>query len=359
MEKIARFIECLIPVTACNLKCEYCYIIQEQRRTDKAPVMHYSAVQIGKALNQERLGGTCYFSICGAGETLIPHETVEIAYELLKAGHYVNITTNGTLSKRFDEISQFPMEYRKHLHFSFSLHYLELAKRNLLDTFAQNVKRMRACGCSFVVQMNLYDGYIPYMHEIEDFCVKEFGAKPQVAATRDEKDRTIRLYTALDKEEYWNIGQKMDSPLFDFTMKNFMVKRTEYCYAGDWSFILDLDTGVMRRCYNVPFGVDIFRDPSQPIPFMAVGKGCRKDFCVNSSHFLSLGVIPDLDTPTYMELRNREEAGWYTPEMKEFLSQKLGNNHGRNSMLKKMKIIVTDQYRRKRLFFKRILNMKG
>ena len=31
MDKIKRFFECLIPVTICNLKCEYCYIIQEER----------------------------------------------------------------------------------------------------------------------------------------------------------------------------------------------------------------------------------------------------------------------------------------------------------------------------------------
>ena len=32
MDKINRFLECLVPVTACNLKCSYCYVIQEGRR---------------------------------------------------------------------------------------------------------------------------------------------------------------------------------------------------------------------------------------------------------------------------------------------------------------------------------------
>ena len=41
--------------------------------------------------------------------------------------------------------------------------------------------------------------------------------------------------TALSKEEYIKIGKEMQSPLFDFTCKNFMVKRKEYCYAGYWS----------------------------------------------------------------------------------------------------------------------------
>lgn len=26
---IKRFVECLLPVTACNLKCSYCYVIQK------------------------------------------------------------------------------------------------------------------------------------------------------------------------------------------------------------------------------------------------------------------------------------------------------------------------------------------
>ena len=31
-----------------------------------------------------------------------------------------------------------------------------------------------------------------------------------------------------------------------FTFKNFMVKRTEYCYAGEWSGVLDMKTGILK-----------------------------------------------------------------------------------------------------------------
>ena len=217
---------------------------------------------------------------------------------------------------------------------------------------------MRQAGCSFLVQLNLYDGYIPYLEEIEEYCIENFGAKPQVAATRDERSKPFKLHTSLSTEEYMEKGRKMQSPLFEFTMKNFMVKRKEYCYAGDWSFILDLDSGIMRRCYNVPFGVNIFENPQKPIKFEAVGKGCRKEFCVNSSHFMSLGVIPSIDTPTYTELRNRLEADWYTPEMQQFLSQKLRDSHKTYSPMKKITIMAKDQWRRKKLFFKRTVGLK-
>ena len=61
MEKIKRFFECLIPVTACNLKCSYCYVIQRDRRQMKMAEMRYTPEQIGAALTAERLGGVCYF----------------------------------------------------------------------------------------------------------------------------------------------------------------------------------------------------------------------------------------------------------------------------------------------------------
>lgn len=42
MEPIKKFFECLIPVTACNLKCSYCYVIQRNNLKNKLPEMKYS-----------------------------------------------------------------------------------------------------------------------------------------------------------------------------------------------------------------------------------------------------------------------------------------------------------------------------
>ena len=101
------------------------------------------------------------------------------------------------------------------------------------------------------------------------------------------------------------------------------MKRKEFCFAGDWSGTLNLQTGVLTKCYADYDGVNIFEDVDAPIPFEAVGKHCGSPYCINSSHFMSLGVIPSLKTPTYAQLRNRPEAKWYTPEMEAFLSGKL------------------------------------
>ena len=68
-------------------------------------------------------------------------ERAEIIKEILKQGHYVNITTNGTVSKRFDEIiNTIPKEDLKRLHFAFSFHYIELINTNNIDVFIENVK---------------------------------------------------------------------------------------------------------------------------------------------------------------------------------------------------------------------------
>lgn len=339
MEKIKRFIECLIPVTACNLKCSYCYVIQRDNRKNKLPNMKYDICTIKKALTKERFGGSCYFSICGAGETLIPTETLEITKVLLENGHYVNITTNGTLTNRIDEITRFPEYYKSKLQIAFSLHYLELKRLNLIDVFFENVMKVKNAGCSVLVQLNLTDCYLPYIEEIKKICMDRLGTYPQIAATREEDDinSEIKLMTKIGKDEYIKIGRSFNSKLFDFTIANFNVKRKEFCYAGDWSFTLNLGTGILRRCYNSIFSQNIFENIDKPIKFCAIGKSCNSVFCMNSSHFMSLGVIPEVNTPTYLELRNRSNVKWYTQEMQTFLSTKLYESNELYSYSKKLR----------------------
>ena len=59
MAQIKRFLECLIPVTVCNLECPYCYIIQEDRRKMCLAEMPYTPEQIAYA-GPAGLGG-CVF----------------------------------------------------------------------------------------------------------------------------------------------------------------------------------------------------------------------------------------------------------------------------------------------------------
>lgn len=348
MQKICikRFFECLIPVTVCNLKCSYCYVIQRDYRNMKLCELKYSPEYIGKCLTQKRLGGPCFFSICGAGETLVQPEVVDIAHELLKNGHIVNITTNGTLTNRFKEFENFLPEELERLHFSFSFHYLELKRLNLIETFFENVKFIKKIGSSMLVQLNLCDDYLPYLDEIKKICKENIGAYPQIAATRKESYglKKVQLYTDMSEEEYVSKGREFESELFEYTMQNFNVKRKEFCYAGERSGTLDLDTGALRKCYGDTKPQMIFENPTEPIKFEAIGKYCRSSFCFNSSHFMSLGVIDNGDCRTYCGLRDRPEAGWFNETVKYALSRKLSETNGPYSIINKCKINIKQFY---------------
>lgn len=342
MDKPKRFLECLLPITLCNLECHYCYVIQENRRKMKKAELKYSPEHIAKALSKERLGGSCWISICGAGETLIQDEVIDIVQLLLKEGHYVNITTNGTLDRQFDALIDKCKDNLNHLHIAFSWHFVELKKRNLTDRFFNNIIKMKNAGASVLLQINLCDDYIPYIDEIKKISIDRLGAHPQVALTRDESCMPMKIYTSLSDEEYYNTGKGFNSPLFDFTYKNFNVKRKEFCYAGEWSGLLNLETGWLSKCYANHEGQNIFEDLNKPIKFSAVGRDCQNNYCINSSHFMSLGIIPELETPTYAQLRNRPEANWYTPEMENFLNSKLNESNKEHS---KIYIELKEKYR--------------
>lgn len=326
MEPVRVFIECLLPITACNFKCHYCYVPQRHNRSMKMASLPYSPAIIARGLRKERLGGAAYISICGAGETLMQKEMIDIMKLLLQEGHYVNVTTNGTINLAFKRMSEdIPHDLLKRVNISFSLHYLELLRLKMVDRFFDNIKFVRNLGCSVVVQLNLTDKYEPYLDEIKHLCMERIGALPQLAATRDEINlhKDIRLYTEHSPEEYLKIGREFSSPLFDFTMKNFMVKRKEFCYAGKRTYVLNLSTGILKPCYASNIRQNIFKDTESPIKLTAIGCHCRSPFCMNSSHFMSLGVIPSIDTPSYEELRNRkcsDGSEWYNPTMKEALS---------------------------------------
>ncbi len=342
-----RFFECLIPVTVCNLKCDYCYVIQEHNRLMKMPVFQYTSSHIKQALSVERLGGICYFSICGAGETLIPKETLEITKALLENGHYVNVTNNGTMTNRIEEIVSWEPELLSRLHLAFSLHYLELLKHNMLERFFNNVRTARAAGCSVLVQINLYDGYNPYWNEIKELCISELGAAPQVAATRDESSPVFKFHTDGTISDYIKRGEEYESPLWNFTVSNFNLKHNkEFCYAGEWSGTLNLCSGEMTGCYGQGIRQNIFEDITKPIKFMAIGKHCSNKYCINSSHFLSLGCIPSYsEAPSYASLRNRAAAGWYTPQMVSFLSEKLYDGNEQYGGWKRFRSNVYSSYR--------------
>lgn len=324
-EQIKKFIACNIPMSACNLKCHYCYISQlsqwERNKVDFA----LNPAQIEKALSADRLGGTCIINLTGKGETLIPKEMPEVIRRLLEQGHFLEVVTNGTLTNRFEEIAEFPRELLERLEFKFSFHYLELKERGWMERFFNNVNKMRERGCSFTLELMPNDEIVPYIEDIKRVCIENVEALCHLTIGRDDTDAR-KILTKIPIEEYLKAWQQFDSNMFNFKYSVFNVKRCEFCYAGMWSLYVDLATGDTRQCYGLPVIQNIYKDINKPLYYRPVGRKCRQPYCYNAHAFMSLGVIPEIDTPTYADIRDREGRDgnhWLTEKLRDAFASKL------------------------------------
>ena len=146
MEKIERYIHGTINTLGCNLNCNYCYLkLQGVPQTTESK-FEYSLNTIKKAMSRDRWG-CCFISLCGKGETLMDSKVIDLMKVLLDNGHYINISTNGTMKKNMHiMIQSFPKDYIERTMLTISLHYNELKKRNLLDQYFSNIRALRTFG---------------------------------------------------------------------------------------------------------------------------------------------------------------------------------------------------------------------
>lgn len=347
MDKLKRYIDCIVPIEGCTLRCHYCYITCHRKFNNNKAEFKYTPAQIKAAMTKERLGGTSLINLCGAGETLIPEVVLDYVKVLLENGHYVMVVTNATISQRFDVMAQWPKELLERLFFKFSYHYLELKERNLLDRFFGNIKKMRDAGVSFTIEVTPNDELIPLVDECIERCVSELGAKPHCTVARDESDpeKLPILTKTLSHDEYRDFwGGKFESKLFEYKLSIFEVPRKEFCYAGLWSNHFILGTGVMKQCYRTLVSQDIVRNPDEPIRIPPIGR-CQELHCYNGHGWIALGDIPELSSPTYAEMRNRicqDGSEWLNEKFKAFVSQRTcDNNPHYNSFQKQCALLNT------------------
>lgn len=339
-EKIKRFIDCNFPVKTCNLRCHYCYVTQNREFDKELPKFKYTPEHIVKSLSQRRLGGICNINICGEGETMLPPEIIPITRGLLENGHYVNLITNGTISKRFDELSEFPEDLLSRLFIKFSLQYLELKRLHLFDTYVNNVNKMKKSRVSYTIEITPNDELIPYIDEVKKFSLENFGALPHITVARNNRYRNLPILTNLSKDEYKKVWSQFNSKMFNYKIKCFNVKRKEFCYAGDWTAFLMIGTGELKQCYlGKTINENIYENLDKPINFnMPVGYKCPEAHCFNSHAWLAFGDIPEHNAPTYAEIRNRvckDGTEWLQPKVKQFFSSKLKESNKEYSLLKK------------------------
>lgn len=335
-----RFIDVWVPVTTCTLRCHYCYITHHRLFDSKLPKFKYCPEIFRKGLSKERLGGVCMFNLCGGGETLLPPEMPKYIRALLEEGHYVMVVTNATVDKAFNEMSEWPKDLLDHLFFKFSYHFIELKKRNLYEKFFSNVRKMRDAGASFTLEATPSDELIPYIEEMKALAVQEVGAVCHITVGRDEHNMsTIPILSQMTPVEYYNTWKVFDSEFFEYKFSVFSQKRTEFCYAGDWTLFLDMGSGILHQCYCSLFNQNIFEDVSKPIKFKAIGHFCQQPHCYNAHAFLTFGAIPEHESPTYATIRNRicvDGSEWLKPKMKVFMECRLKNANNEYSDCKKV-----------------------
>lgn len=325
-EKVKKIVFFNIPMSICNFRCHYCYLAQETECYQGIqPEMKFSPEEVAYALRPERIGGLAYFNFCANGETLLVKDLDLYVKALVEYGHYVEIITNMTITKSLDKFLKWPKELLGHVEFKCSLHYQELKNKNLLTVFADNVKRARNAGASINIEITPTDELIPYIDEVKEYSLDNFGALPHITIARNDRTENIDYLTNLSMEEYDKIWSGFDSDFWRFKKSIFGKKQTEFCYAGLWSLCANLCTGEAGQCYGGRKIGNIFENPNNPFPSCPIGR-CQIAHCYNGHAFLSWGVIPGKNDTYYSELRNREckdGTEWLQPDLKSFFSSKL------------------------------------
>ena len=338
MEEIKRLILGIIPNQKCNLKCEYCYISQADAWKEPGR-LRYSAEYIAKCLSKKRLGGTALINLTGNGETMLQADVIPLTRELLREGHFVEIVTNGTITKHINEILKFPDELLSHLFFKISFHYKELKKRKMLELFFDNVNAIKSSAASFTLELMAYDEIEQDIVDIKKICLDKVGAVCQATIGRNDKRKDKALLSEHTVEEFSAIWKSLDSPMTQFKLDTIGKKRKEFCYAGDWSLFVDMYTGESQPCYWQPYNQNIFANPEKPIKFCPVGHTCTQPYCTNAHAHMTWGLIPQLDTPYYADMRNRkclDGSEWLKSECKSFFTSKLKDQNREYNKMQKI-----------------------
>ena len=327
--KIVKFIDAFVPVSKCNLRCKYCYISQNKYDLDGIKAFYHDAKYIRASLSQKRLGGSALINFCGVGETLLCSELLLIIQELVKEGHYIQIVTNCTVTSEIEKYIQSNIDFSK-VFFKCSLHYQQLKEKKMLDIFEENVKKLERRGGSYTIELVPHDEIINEIGEIKEYCVKAFGAFPHVTVARDESRSDFRILSKYNVEQYKEIWGSFESKLFEYKVEQLDSQKNRFCHAGEWGYELNLANGELYKCTNNPRIMNIYEDIDVDIISSPVGYECTMPYCFNNHAYITLGLIPEIDAPFYVDVRDRvtkDGCHWIVDDMRIALGQKLYENN--------------------------------
>lgn len=342
MKKVILF---AIPASICNFRCHYCYLGQRAESfRGIQPEMKYSPEHFARAMSASRIGGVAYGNFTADGETLLVKNIDLYVRAFLEQGHYAEVVTNLTVTKVLEKFLQWDSRLLKRLEFKCSFHYLELKKKGLLETFAENVNKIWEAGASANIEITPNDELVPYIEEVKAFSLKHFGALPHISIARDDRVSSIDYLTKLPMSDYNQIWSQFDSDFWKFKKTIFGKKQEDFCYAGRWSVVVNLCSGEASACYgHKPLG-NVLEDPRQPFPGEPIGK-CPIAHCYNGHMLLTLGLIPGAAGVRYGDIRDRTKndgTHWLQPELKSFFNTTLEESNKTFGGLKK-KVYISKQ----------------
>ena len=331
-DRIFRFIDIdLEETTTCNFRCKYCYVWRKKGFEGNIKTSIHSLEEIKKGLSKDVLGGTCFINLCARGETLLSDKIVELTRVLLSEGHYVSIVTNGTVRKNILKILEFPIELQERMFFKISFHYHELEERSLMEIFWENISSIRNSSCSYTLEITPYDDLIKDIEQIKNlFEEKEMGAMPHISFARDSKKQDLDVLSQLPIEEYKSIWGQFESKMFALKSEWYGKKIDKFCYAGNWSYRINLSNGSIQNCYRHESIGNIFDSNMKSYPVCTIEHDCNMAYCFNNHAFLAWGCVPEIDTYTYLDMRDRERKNgthWISDKMMRAMRTKLAEEH--------------------------------
>lgn len=341
-----KYIHAMQGGTVCNLKCSYCYVPITSKSSKPSPIkFKYSTEQMLKALSKERLGGVALINYVGGGETFLSEQTFEIIKGLLEEGHYMSVVTNTTVTKEIEKLCNLPDELKDRILIQSSLHYVELKRLNLIDVYFDNLNKLKKAGISFYIIYTYDENDLPYLEEVRDICLERLQTLPSPNPARDAANGWGH-YPFWSEELQKRVNKIFNLPEGDSSL---LEKRNEFCYAGDWSFMLNMENGEATKCFVGKQIGNIFENPNEKIKFEAIGK-CPSEYCACGMLLLSSGVIPELDIPSFGN--SFKERTSINNKVLDYLDFKLKDTN--QEYTEKQKRHILNQYREKSFIEKQL-----